>query len=157
MTQVYCHNTKCRFNEPCPTHLLRRRLVGTDQQFDSDKYRGMCSEHPDLMYFLPDVGKRRVEVIACCGDVVSGELECNHIGCSWNHDNTCDRDEIGIDLKSGFWTCTNDSTYPSWRIDMSKLPLGGGVDDSYGDRIAADQKRTKSYSTHMKFAKERKK
>ena len=75
----------------------------------------------------------------------------------------CGREQIGVQMRR---IETRDAIYNipecegfskkgfSGHLDWSKYPQGGHLDDKAAERLEANKKKTRSYRTHMRQAKE---
>lgn len=96
-------------------------------------------------------------------------ITCNRIDCLHNSKENkiqgiCQRDEILIDSWKELWICKCFSQEKiSGHIDFFRLlkpdgtPKGGAISDSEADKMHKNSLKSKSYRTHLKEGKEKKK
>ena len=97
-------------------------------------------------------------------------INCNRTDCLWNSKENkiqgiCQRDEILIDSWKELWVCrcfSNEiiSGHMDWIgrfTNPDGTAKGGAVDDSTADKMYKNSLKSKSYRTHLKEGKEKKK
>lgn len=151
--KIYCNRKECRFfKELKEPHILQRGRI-QPKGFD-EYFFGTCSR--EMVKMVAFVLKTKVQLSrgACC---ISEELpdytnfgpKCTQMDCLWNSGGRCVRDEIGIDKDGKCKSMSNCN--PSGHMDWSRFPQQSGhLTDREAANDAAESKKTKSYSDHMK-------
>ena len=96
-------------------------------------------------------------------------IKCQRVDCLWNSKENkisgiCQRDEILIDSWKELWVCKCFSQEKiSGHMDFFRLlkpdgtPKGGAIDDEHAKKMHEESLKSKSFKTHLKQGKEKKK
>ena len=156
---AYCNNTECEHFKALEKPADFAPTSGYKAIFDY-KFLGTCSlPSPyvkDSVYESEDFIYRQHHCLETEGN-------CSDVGCLYNNELVCTRDEIYVDKSeiTGDYICKSFSNIKiSGHRDWSSLlqsdgtAKGGLIDDDYARKMNADSMKYKSFGTHHRDSKE---
>jgi hypothetical protein len=157
--KIYCKNYECPFNRPLrdPINFKFSQIY---VPFEDDKCKGYCnSKYCNFDRYDIDKAEFTYELACCENDGEENTIDyCDREDCKNNEEGKCIRIEILVDnhKETDKWVCKcfafrKIRGHMDWSVLLEGgRPRGGNIDDAYAEKLAADQKKTKSYRTHMK-------